>query len=229
MRRNILFNNKANEVTLEAVARKEVPYYIRRKLTGSNDSYIQKKRDGRCIGYAIVNDDYYLYEIHTKDENIAGYKEAERKLVSPYIKRKLKEAGNYIRRNQDVVFSYKLKEEKIYIAEIKLVVEEKEDIYSLMNGKDIYSRLSGVQVVFVKSIVDDHYAIKDGVFCDGLNFIDNIEETIDDISQMVCNFKDGGGCNMEDFYSMYGAYEKGGAFLENIKNLIRDRDVNEAA
>lgn len=58
MRRNILFNNKANEVTLEAVARKEVPYYIRRKLTGSNDSYIQKKRDGRCIGYAIVNDDW---------------------------------------------------------------------------------------------------------------------------------------------------------------------------
>ena len=46
---------------------------------------------------------------------------------------------------------------------------------------------------------------------------------------MVCNFKDGGGCNMEDFYSMYGAYEKGGAFLDNIKNLIRDRDVNEVA
>ena len=85
MRRNILFNSKANEETLEAVARKEVPYYIRRKLTGSNDSYIQKKRDGRCICYAIADGTYYLYEIHTKDENIAGYKEAERKLVSPYI------------------------------------------------------------------------------------------------------------------------------------------------
>lgn len=229
MRRNILFNNKANEVTLEAVARKEVPYYIRKKLVGSNTSYIQKKRNGKCICYAIVDGSYYLYEIHAEGENIVGYKEAERKLVSPYIRKKLKEAGNYIRKNQDVVFSYKLKEEKIYIAEIKLVVEEKEDIYSLMNGKDIYSRLSGVQVVFVKSIVDDHYAIKGGVFCDGLNFIDNIEEADDDISQMVCNFKDGGGCNMQDFYSMYGAYKKGGAFLDNIKNLIRDRDVNEVA
>lgn len=229
MRRNILFNNKANEVTLEAVARKEVPYYIRRKLTGSNVSYIQKKRDGRCICYAIVEDYYYFYEIHTEDESIAGYKEAERRYVSPYIRRKLKEAGTYIRRNHGAVFGYRLIDGAIYIAEIKLVIEEKEDIYSLMNGKDIYSRLSGVQVVFVRSIVDDHYAIKGGVFCDGLNFIDNIEEADDDISQMVCNFKDGGGCNMEDFYAMYGAYEKGSAFLDNIKNLIRDRDVNEAA
>lgn len=229
MRRNILFNNKANEVTLEAVVRKEVPYYIRKKLAGGIDSYIQKKRSGKCICYAIVDGGYYLYEIHVEDENITGYKEAERKYVSPYIRRKLKEAGAYIRRNQDVVFSYKLAKEKIYIAEVKLVIEEKEDIYSLMNGKDIYSRLSGEKVVFVKSIVDDHYAIKGGVFCDGLNFIDNIEETIDDISQMVCNFKDGGGCNMQDFYSMYGAYEKDSAFLDNIKNLIRDRDVNEAA
>ena len=34
---------------------------------------------------------------------------------------------------------------------------------------------------------------------------------------------------MEDFYFMYGAYEKGSAFLDNIKKLIRDRNVNEAA
>lgn len=229
MRRNILFNNKANEVALEAVAGKEVPYYIRRKLTGSNDSYIQKKRDGRCICYAIVDDAYYIYEIHTGDENIAGFKEADRKHISPYIRRKLKETGTYIRRNHGEVFSYRLIDGAIYIAQIQLVIAEKEDIYSLMNGKDIYSRLSGVQVAFVRSIVDDHYAIKDGVFCDGLNFLDNIEEADDDISQMVCKFKDGGCCNMEDFYFMYGAYEKGSAFLDNIKKLIRDRDVNEAA
>lgn len=228
MRKNILFNNKANEVALEAVAGKVVPYYIRRKLTGSDDSYIQKKRDGRGICYAIVDGAYYIYEIHTGDENIAGYKEADRKYVSPYIRRKLKEAGTYLRRNNGAVFGYRLIDGVIYIAQIQLVTDEKEDIYSIMNGKDIYSRLSGVQVVFVRSIVDDHYAIKDGVFCDGLNFIDNIEETINDISQMVCNFKDGGGCNMQDFYSMYGAYKKGSAFLDNIKRLMKDRE-NEAA
>lgn len=225
MRRNILFNNKAYEVAFITLTRKEVPYYIRKKLEEGKESYIQKKRNGRCVCYVFEDGGFYYHDIEDLDDEITGYGLAEKKKVSPYIRRKLKQNGSYIRRNDGVLFRYKYVNEEIYIAEVEVESSQNEEIYKLMNSKDIRSRISEKEVMFVKCLVDEHYLIKDGVFCDGVNLIDNVEDVEDDISQMYCNFKDGGGCNMEDFYSMYGAYERGSAFIDNIKNLIRDRDV----
>lgn len=222
MKRTILFNNTGNEVTLEVIAKKSVPYYIRKKITNGMNPYFQKRRDGRCFCYTIIGDDYYSYELNADDNNIDGYWQTTKKLVSSYIKRKLAERTTYIRRSEGEIFIYKMIENEIYVANVTMTSDGAEDIYSLMNQKEIYSRLSGKRVVFVRCLTNEHYAVKDGVFCDGINFIDNIKDVEDDISQMFCNFKEGGGCNMQDFYSMYGAYEKGNAFIKNIKKLIQD-------
>lgn len=222
MNRTILFNNTGSEVTLEVITKKVVPYYIRKKISNGMNPYFQKRRDGRCICYTMINDDYYSYELTVDDNNIHGYWQTTKKLISSYIKRKLTEKTTYIRRSKGEIFIYKMVENEIYVANVTMASDVTEDIYSLMNQKEIYSRLSGKRVVFVSHLTNEHYAVKDGVFCDGINLIDNIEDVEDDISQMYCNFKDGGGCNMQDFYSMYGAYRKGNAFIENIKKLIQD-------
>lgn len=97
------------------------------------------------------------------------------------------------------------------------------DFIKLMNTKKIYSRYSNELVTFTERITSKMYKIKFGVFSDGLNMIDNIDECENDISGMYCVMKDGFNYNMEDFYAEFGAFEDSDTFYTIIETLIEDR------
>ena len=225
MKRNILFNSKTYEAEFNALAKKEVPYYIRKFLEKGKESYIQTKKNGSCNCYILEDGVFYYYKIENLDDKITNYYLIESENILPNIRRKLLENGCCFRKNKGFLFKYKLVNNLIYIVEIEVESRTYGEVYKIMNSKDIRSRASGKEVTFVRRLVDEHFMIKDEVFCDIVNLVDNKADVYDDISYMYSNLKDGNVCNMEDFYYMYGAYEEGSAFINNVKNLIRDRDV----
>lgn len=102
----------------------------------------------------------------------------------------------------------------------------KELLINVLNGKKIYSVESNESVVFVDDVYDETLT-NNKVYSDGINMIDYIADFEDDISMMYCILKNGGFCNMEDFYSDNGAFDDFDAFFKNVKELIADRDNYE--
>jgi len=100
------------------------------------------------------------------------------------------------------------------------------ELLNVFNRKEIYSVESNEPVVFVNDIYNESLS-KDNVYSDGLNMIDYIADFEDDISMMYCILKNGGICNMEDFYSDNVAFDDFDTFFKNVKELIADRDNYE--
>ena len=100
------------------------------------------------------------------------------------------------------------------------------ELLNVLTRKEIYSVESNEPVVFVNDIYNESLS-KDNVYSDGLNMIDYIADFEDDISMMYCILKNGGICNMEDFYSDNGAFDDFDTFFKNVKELIADRDNYE--
>lgn len=98
---------------------------------------------------------------------------------------------------------------------------ERDKFIELLNKKRVFSRFSDFPVTFVDDI--DELEEEKGVFSDGLNLLDNIEEAEDDIQQMYFVLKDGSFYNCQDFYSDFGAYEEGDKFIKNIEKYVMDR------
>jgi hypothetical protein len=104
--------------------------------------------------------------------------------------------------------------------------DHSKELLNVLNRKEIYSVESNEPVVFVNDIYNESLS-KDNVYSDGLNMIDYIADFEDDISMMYCILKNGGICNMEDFYSDNGAFDDFDTFFKNVKELIADRDNYE--
>jgi hypothetical protein len=104
--------------------------------------------------------------------------------------------------------------------------DHSEELLNVLTRKEIYSVESNEPVVFVNDINNESLS-KDNVYSDGLNMIDYIADFEDDISMMYCILKNGGICNMEDFYSDNGAFDDFDTFFKNVKDLIADRDNYE--
>ena len=100
------------------------------------------------------------------------------------------------------------------------------ELLNVFNRKEIYSVESNEPVVFVNDIYNESLS-KDNVYSDGLNMIDYIADFEDDISMMYFILKNGGICNMEDFYSDNVAFDDFDTFFKNVKELIADRDNYE--
>ena len=98
---------------------------------------------------------------------------------------------------------------------------ESDKYIELLNKKKVFSRFSDFPVIFVDDI--DEMEEEKGVFSDGLNLLDNIEEAEDDIQQMYFVLKDGSFYNCQDFYSDFGAYEEGDKFIKNIEKYVMNR------
>ncbi len=104
--------------------------------------------------------------------------------------------------------------------------DHSKELLNVLTRKEIYSVESNEPVVFVNDIYNESLS-KDNVYSDGLNMIDYIADFEDDISMMYCILKNGGICNMEDFYSDNGAFDDFDTFFKNVKELIADRDNYE--
>ena len=104
--------------------------------------------------------------------------------------------------------------------------DHSKELLNVLTRKEIYSVESNEPVVFVNDIYNESLS-KDNVYSDGLNMIDYIADFEDDISMMYCILKNGGICNMEDFYSDNGAFDDFDTFFKNVKDLIADRDNYE--
>jgi hypothetical protein len=104
--------------------------------------------------------------------------------------------------------------------------DHSKELLNVLTRKEIYSVESNEPVVFVNDIHNESLS-KDNVYSDGLNMIDYIADFEDDISMMYCILKNGGICNMEDFYSDNGAFDDFDTFFKNVKDLIADRDNYE--
>ena len=91
-----------------------------------------------------------------------------------------------------------------------------------MNSKQVYSRFSSELVTFVESL-NDIAPDDNGVYSDGINLLDGVENVEDDIQQMYFILKDGSAVCCEDFYADHGAYDNDSNFIEDIKNLVADR------
>lgn len=119
--------------------------------------------------------------------------------------------------------------EIINLEDKKNTNEKKFDLVNALNGKRVYSIYNNTLVTFVERITEAMYMEEDGVYSDGINMVDNIEEIEKDCSGMYCRMKDGSACNMEDFYAEFGAFDKNSNFPENVMNLIEDRSEEEKA
>ena len=104
--------------------------------------------------------------------------------------------------------------------------DHSKELLNVLTRKEIYSVESNEPVVFVNDIYNESLS-KDNVYSDGLNMIDYIADFEDDISMMYCILKNGGICNMEDFYSDNVAFDDFDTFFKNVKELIADRDNYE--
>ena len=104
--------------------------------------------------------------------------------------------------------------------------DHSKELLNVLTRKEIYSVESNEPVVFVNDIYNESLS-KDNVYSDGLNMIDYIADFEDDISMMYCILKNGGICNMEDFYSDNVAFDDFDTFFKNVKDLIADRDNYE--
>jgi hypothetical protein len=104
--------------------------------------------------------------------------------------------------------------------------DHSKELLNVLTRKEIYSVESNEPVVFVNDIHNESLS-KDNVYSDGLNMIDYIADFEDDISMMYCILKNGGICNMEDFYSDNVAFDDFDTFFKNVKELIADRDNYE--
>jgi hypothetical protein len=104
--------------------------------------------------------------------------------------------------------------------------DHSKELLNVLTRKEIYSVESNEPVVFVNDIHNESLS-KDNVYSDGLNMIDYIADFEDDISMMYCILKNGGICNMEDFYTDNGAFDDFDTFFKNVKDLIADRDNYE--
>jgi hypothetical protein len=104
--------------------------------------------------------------------------------------------------------------------------DHSKELLNVLTRKEIYSVESNEPVVFVNDIYNESLS-KDNVYSDGLNMIDYIADFEDDISMMYCILKNGGICNMEDFYSDNGAFDDFDTFFKNVKELIAYRDNYE--
>ena len=104
--------------------------------------------------------------------------------------------------------------------------DHSKELLNVLTRKEIYSVESNEPVVFVNDIYNESLS-KDNVYSDGLNMIDYIADFEDDISMMYCILKNGGICNMEDFYSDNGAFDDFDTFFKNVKELIADRNNYE--
>lgn len=102
----------------------------------------------------------------------------------------------------------------------------KELLVNVLNGNKIYSVESNESVVLVDDVYDETLS-KNMVYSDVINIIDYIADFEDDISMMYCILKNGGFCNMKDFYSDNGAFDEFDTFFKNVKELIVGRDNYE--
>ncbi len=102
---------------------------------------------------------------------------------------------------------------------------DRKELLVLLNKKKIFSCFSNLPIEFVDSIKDESALDHSKVYSDGMFLIDFVENAEDDISRMYCELRTGRVCNMEDFYSRYGAFDKDGGdrFIKSIKYLIKNR------
>ena len=102
---------------------------------------------------------------------------------------------------------------------------DRKELLVLLNKKKIFSCFSNLPIEFVDSIKDESALDHSKVYSDGMFLIDFVEDAEDDISRMYCELRTGRVCNMEDFYSRYGAFDKDGGdrFINSIKYLIKNR------
>ena len=104
--------------------------------------------------------------------------------------------------------------------------DHSKELLNVLTRNEIYSVESNESVVFVDDVYDETLT-NNKVYSDGLNMIDYIADFEDDISMMYCILKNGGICNMEDFYSDNVAFDDFDTFFKNVKDLIADRDNYE--
>lgn len=107
------------------------------------------------------------------------------------------------------------------------------NIDGLMKDKYFFTNQSDSEVVYVEESALDAYDTRDPshtekvAYFDGMMIVDNIGGWQDDIQHVFAITKDGWVVCLEDYYSQYGAYDKGQQFFAAIENLM-SRDDYEA-
>lgn len=102
--------------------------------------------------------------------------------------------------------------------------EAHEMYLKLMNTKKAYSCLSEQLVEFTDDI-DAHSDETSGAYFNGWLLLDNVAEAEGEDKHIYVVLKDGSKMNLHDFGKEYGIWEEGDIFLENIKNLVADREA----
>lgn len=98
-----------------------------------------------------------------------------------------------------------------------------DDRTGLLNRKDIRSNFSQEPVTFVEKLPGADEGAE-GVYSDGFFLLDFVDGVEDDFSQMHCLLRCGSPLNLQDFYEMFGVYDRDGdRLLRMLDLLVKDR------